>query len=119
MKNKYYSTGITISPVDVDIKTGDTIWKVSASFVDKLFCNHNSTEGEMSVRYQVTDLVQAVKTLKDDMESLGIVFGIGNVKPTIYIPNDSENPHFDACFDDIDMVCKALGWENIYKRSLV
>ena len=109
ISNEYFSHGITINPVDGK-------WEVRADFR-----NEASTVGQMRLRCLVDDPVEGAKTLKEDMERLGIRFDRGDcVDPTIYIPGDSENPLFEKAAETIDRVCKALGWRNIYNvRSVL
>lgn len=98
----YFSTGITITP-----ESGK--WHISANFA-------SSTEGEMHLRYLVDDPVEGAKTLKEDMEALGIQFGIKEIHPSVYFPGDSDNPDFPKYVETVNKVCEALGWPNIYKK---
>lgn len=81
----YWSTGITIC-------REYSGWKIYLKFFDGGFCEKDSTEGELRVRYLVKDeeLSRAIDVLKADAERFGIDLKYGTVHGTIYYEGDGE-----------------------------
>lgn len=85
---RYWSTGITLRP------HGDGRWGVALDYQDDGFCQKDSTEGTLRLRYLVAgdELPAAIATLKDDAERLGIEWKDFNGAPWLYIAGDGEDP---------------------------
>lgn len=109
----YWSVGITFQ----EHAPGE--WSVSLQFVDNGFCQGDSSEGELRIRYIVSDLGHALATLKKDAERLGITW----IRPTVYTEQDGEFPESDPP-DRPDLRrlanlhAELLGWKPIYSREL-
>lgn len=113
---RYWSTGITIVP---DMWPNVTQWSAKLTFLDNGFCDADSTEGELRLRYFVDELRIGLETLKQDAERLGIAFECGGDKTgRVYVEEDGELEHGD--FPELRGVaneaCGWLGWPETYSE---
>lgn len=116
---RYWSTGITIVP---DVWPGARQWSAKLTFLDNGFCQADSTEGELRLRYFTDELRIGLETLKQDAERLGIVFECGDRKcGAVYVEQDGELENGD--FPDLRGVaneaCGWLGWPETYTEAVV
>lgn len=114
--NGYWATGIVLTPRGV--RNGKSKWGVHLDFFDDGFCDPASTQGRLDVRYVVTDLVEAVQTLKVDAERIGIRFDAPpGATPTVYVEGDGKNTSLDYPAnwrETAAEIADALGWSSTY-----
>ena len=105
----YWSCGIKIKKIGPD-------WAISLDFYDNTFCQDDSTEGTLCVRYQVKDLASAIDILKTQAED----FGIGWRSPTIYCEQDGELADGDhpVLRELADEQSRRLGWKPAYTVAI-
>lgn len=111
MIGTYSSIGIVIKP------DGDGWW-IRAPFQDGGFCDNNSTEGEIMLRYLCHDLATGLDTIKADVERMGIAWAKIDITPTIYMHQDGEDPATQYPTNWREIVaeqCKRLGWRCVYE----
>ena len=119
---RYWSTGITIKP---DRWPNPERWTASLSFLDDGFCQADSTEGKLCLRYFVDELEVGLDTLRQDAERLGIVWydpmtsrWAPDAPAAIYVPQDGE--WTDGDHPDLrafaDAQARRMGWTPIYER---
>jgi hypothetical protein len=111
---RYWSTGITIREDDRGT------FSASLEFLDNGFCQDDSSEGTLRLRYWVPDALLAVRTLKQDAERLGIDWD-GPVGATVYAEHDGE-------FEDGDRpglralanaLAAEVGWTPCYSEEVI
>lgn len=107
----YWTRGISLRPHG-PYKNGFG-WGVSLEYLDDGFCEGDSTEGELTMRYVVLDLKRAVDVLCEDATKLGIRFS----DPTVFVEGDGEKdlpypPNWREIARDLAL---SLGWEPAYK----
>lgn len=105
--NGWWATGITLSPRARG-------WSVSLSFFDDGFCEGDSTEGELRLRYVVNDVEHAIDVLIEDATRFGISWHEG---PHVYVEGDGGTPGLDYPNDwreVADDQARRLGWESLY-----
>lgn len=103
MIGKYWSTGIKIA------FTGNK-WIAICQFYDDGFCEDDSTEGTIFLRYRVEDLAKGIRTLIDDVLKLGIVF---YSNPALYIMEEyrgDEMPLPSTWQDVIKPIAQEIGF---------
>jgi hypothetical protein len=114
---RYWSTGIMLKP---DRWPRPDKWTASLTFLDNGFCEDDSTEGTLRLRYFVADLPLGLATLKQDAERLGIEWDNASGGPTVYVVQDGELDSGDApelrAF--ADNMAWSLGWEPCYDREI-
>jgi hypothetical protein len=76
----YWTTGVTVK------WDGRSKWSASLKFYDAGFCQDDSTEGRLTLRYFVDDITAGIKTLLVDTRALGITCDAIN----LYVGEDGE-----------------------------
>lgn len=116
---RYWSTGIMIE------EHGRHGWAVWLDYLDDGFCEEASTEGRLRVRYLVSTehLPNAIDTLRQDAERLGVRFGPTlDVPPTIYYECDGEGEEWPVPDDWRGIAngqARRLGWKECYSTEEV
>ena len=83
MIGRYWTTGIKVTWGGLP----KSQWSASLKFFDGGFCSDASTEGQLTLRYYVDDIVAGIQTLKADAERLEIKFLEGL---QLYVEKDGE-----------------------------
>lgn len=107
----------TIGPV---IESCGDRWCVRLQFADRGFCEDDSTEGELRVRYQIHDLDRAIDVLLEDARKLGIQLGTlegaagdgGGLGPSVFVEDD--DPEF---VPEAIRQAQRLGWKPVYRSE--
>ena len=81
MIGRYWTTGIKVTWGGLPRNQ----WKASLKFFDGGFCQDASSEGTLTLRYYVDDIVAGIRTLKADAEQLDIKLLEGL---QLYVEND-------------------------------
>lgn len=111
----YWSTGIMVR-----YYANGAQWGLSLDFLDDGFCEVESTQGTLRLRYLVTDLTAGIDQLKTDAERMGLRWATQVPScPTIYMEGDGEWPDRDYPENwrrVINDQARRLGWEICYRE---
>jgi hypothetical protein len=86
MIGRYWTTGIKVTWGGLP----KSQWCASLEFCDSGFCQDASTEGTLTLRYYVDDIVAGIKTLKGDAENMDIKLLDGL---QLYVEGDGEGEY--------------------------
>ena len=120
----WWYTGVVLTPERI-VGDGEVMWSVVLKFLDDGFCDMDSTEGELRLRYQIPTqgLSAAIDTLLADAKRMGLAVvepDLDANSPTVYVKGDGEwsgIAYPDNWRDIVNGQAARLGWKPTYKTE--